>query len=346
MDSEQKKKYIGLLLERNILVEPSKLNIYTEDDFRALLGLKSEVEAANTEQAHNAAAAPALEMHESEKENPKIIEKPKPTKPDGKVKIVFNYQDEYKKREVQDFVSYFNKRFESLRNMLRERRELNNITSINKLLAKKDKAEMSLIGIILNIQKTKNGHIMLTLEDKTGSINVLVNKNRQDLMEIAQELVLDEVIGISGTVADKIIFSNKIVLPDVIMNKEFKKSPDEAYAVFISDLHVGAKKFMAENVDKFIDWLKGNVGNDVQKNMASKVKYLFIAGDLVEGVGIFPEQESELEVKDIYDQFKLCAEYLKKIPSHIHIILCPGNHDPVRLVEPQPVIPREYAKPL
>ncbi|MBW3012322.1 metallophosphoesterase, partial [Candidatus Woesearchaeota archaeon] len=80
--------------------------------------------------------------------------------------------------------------------------------------------------------------------------------------------------------------------------------------------------------------------------MASKVKYLFIAGDLVEGVGIFPEQESELEVKDIYDQFKLCAEYLKKIPSHIHIILCPGNHDPVRLAEPQPVIPREYAKPL
>jgi DNA polymerase II small subunit len=329
MDAEKKKKYIELLLEQNILVEPSKLADFTEADFEALLGKTADFE-------------PEL-LPENKKEPEHQTHEANQVKRSSKVKVVFNYKDELKKREVKDFVEYYNKRFEKLRDMLKQRRELNNLTSINKLLTKKDRAEVSVIGIVLDIKQTKNGHYMLVLEDKTGTINVLVNKKREDLVELAKEIVLDEVIGINGTSSDKLIFSNSIILPDIIMNMEFKKSPDEAYAVFTSDIHIGAKKFLPDSIDKFLAWLNCEIGNDEQKAIASKVKYLFIAGDMVEGVGIFPEQEEELEVKDIYEQYRLFTDYIKLVPSRIQIILCPGNHDAVRLSEPQPIIPRELA---
>jgi len=348
MDVENKKKYIELLLERNILVEPSKLTAFTEADFEALLNsaegeLKAEAkisEVAEPEPETNISSdSPRDHIRPSKQDKTE-------QKPFSRVKVVFNYKDETKKREIKDFVEYYNKRFEALRDILRQRREMINITSINKLLSKKDKAEVCVIGIVSEIRKTKNGHIMLTLEDKTGTINVLVNKNREDLLELANDVVLDEVIGITGSISDKLIFSNSIILPDVIMNKEFKKCNDECYAVFTSDFHVGATKFLPENLEKFFAWLNGEVGNEEQKAVASKVRYLFIAGDLVEGVGIFPEQEQELSIKDIYAQYNAFTEYVKKIPKDIQIIICPGNHDAVRLSEPQTVIPKEFVPEL
>jgi len=73
---------------------------------------------------------------------------------------------------------------------------------------------------------------------------------------------------------------------------------------------------------------------------------LIIGGDLVDGVGIYPGQEKELEVFDIYQQYEDLANYLKQIPPHIKIIISPGNHDAVRLSEPQPKLPEDFAKSL
>ena len=68
---------------------------------------------------------------------------------------------------------------------------------------------------------------------------------------------------------------------------------------------------------------------------------MFIIGDLVEGVGVYPGQENDLEIgeidfTDINEQYKLLAEYIRNIPKHIEIFICPGNHDYVRIPEPQP----------
>jgi DNA polymerase II small subunit len=313
MDAELKKQYVVKLLERNILVEPSRLADCTEDDFKAML------EGVTLPQK----AVPGIRTN---------------------VRIIYNYSENAKKRDIQSFVTYFNKRFEALQKILRSRFQLSNVTSIIKL--RNDKSEVSVIGLISEIQKTKNGHIMLTIEDPTGSVQVLVNKNREDLICIANELVLDEVIGISGTRGDKIIFSNQIILPDIPMNKELKKSPDEVYAAFISDIHVGSTKFLPEKLERFLAWINGELGNDEHKNISAKLRYLFIAGDLVEGVGIYPNQEKELVIHDVCEQYKKCAEYLKRIPSHIHIIICPGNHDAVSLSEPQPFLTTEFSSPL
>ena len=89
--------------------------------------------------------------------------------------------------------------------------------------------------------------------------------------------------------------------------------------------------FLEDNLKKFIKWIKGETGSDTQKEIAKKVKYVFIIGDLVDGCGIYPGQEDELIINDIYEQYEECAKYLKEIPQNIQIIACPGNHDAMRI---------------
>lgn len=255
-------------------------------------------------------------------------------------------EDETKKKSIQDFVSYFRVRYDSLKRILQMRVELQNVLSINRILNKKDRESVDLIGIVSDKKVTKNGNVILRLEDLTGSITVLVNKNRVDVFNLAKDLVLDEVVGVSGMVGDKIIFANNILLPDIPMSKELKKSPDEVYMAFISDLHIGSNNFLSDEFNRFVKWINCEVGDKRQREMARGIKYLFVVGDLVDGVGIFPNQDKELVIKDIYAQYSKCAELLSKIREDIRIIICAGNHDALRLAEPQPVLDKDIAKPL
>jgi DNA polymerase II small subunit len=80
--------------------------------------------------------------------------------------------------------------------------------------------------------------------------------------------------------------------------------------------------------------------------MAERTKYVTICGDIVDGIGIYPRQEHELEIIDLYEQYKEAAKYIGKIPDHIETIILPGNHDPVRQALPQPAIPKDFGEPL
>jgi len=73
---------------------------------------------------------------------------------------------------------------------------------------------------------------------------------------------------------------------------------------------------------------------------------LFIVGDLIAGVGVYPNQEKDLEIKDIEGQYAKAAELFGKIRKDIKLIILPGNHDCVRLMEPQPILDEKYAWPL
>ncbi len=104
--------------------------------------------------------------------------------------------------------------------------------------------------------------------------------------------------------------------------------------------------FLPKVFDKFLEWLNGSAGNKRQRELANQVKYLIIAGDLVDGIGIYPGQQEELKIENIRDQYERVAELLSKVPDDIHIIATPGNHDAVRLAEPQPALYSEVADPL
>ncbi len=91
-------------------------------------------------------------------------------------------------------------------------------------------------------------------------------------------------------------------------------------------------------------WINGEIGSEEQRSIANKTKYIFIIGDLVEGVGIYPGQEDDLVIPDIKAQYKELASHLKKINPEKKIIICPGNHDAGRIAEPQPPMYNDFAE--
>ncbi len=263
----------------------------------------------------------------------------------NKIRIVSSYNTKSRKWSVHDFVSLYQARFRELEKILRSRQELQNLTSIYRITQKKERENVAIIGVVYEKALTKTGNIMLTVEDPTGMIKTVVNKNKEELFKLAEEIQLDEVIGLAG-MFDQIVFVNSLFIPDIPLTKELKKSPEEGYFVVIADTEPGSKLFLEKEFDKFLAWMNGDIGTEKQREVASKVKYVFIAGDLVNGVGIYPGQEFDLKVIDIRDQYKLLADLLRKIPEHIPIIICPGNHDVGRISEPQPALTAEYAQSL
>ena len=264
----------------------------------------------------------------------------------AKVKIVYSYNKSPKKRVVTDFFKYFNLRFKALEKIIRMRPEMEGLVSINKLKLKEERENVSIIGMIKEKSLTKNKNIILVLEDLTGQTSVLIHKNNNEAYTVGKDLVLDEVIGVIGSAGKNIVFSNKVIFPDVPMNKEFKKAPIESYAVFLGDFHFGSKVFLQKEFDKFLAWINGTVGSEEQKEIANKVKYIFFAGDLVEGVGVYPGQEEDLEIKDIKEQYAILSKSLSKIGSDKKLIICPGNHDAGRIAEPQPPLYNDFAEAL
>ncbi|MFP4402975.1 MAG: DNA-directed DNA polymerase II small subunit [Nanoarchaeota archaeon] len=262
------------------------------------------------------------------------------------LEVISSYEKEIKKKSIDNFIHYFNHRYKELEKMLSLRQELTNLTSISRIKSKKDKENVALIAMVYEKTITSNNNIILKVEDLTGQVNVLVSKNNPDVFEIAKDIVDDEVIAITGVCGDNIVFSNNVIFPDIPLTKEIKKHPEEIYAVFLSDLHIGSNTFMEKEFNKFIEWINGKAGNCEQKELTDKIKYIFIAGDLVDGVGIYPKQEEELVIEDIYEQYSECARLLSKIPKDIRIILCPGNHDATRLSEPQPALFKDFTKPI
>ncbi len=272
--------------------------------------------------------------------------KVKDKKGEGRVSIIKSYEKTPGKHEVKDFVKYFTIRFKLLEKMLKSRPELIGLTSINRLRTRSSKEKTSIIGMVFEKSETKNGHVFLEIEDLTGKIKVLVHKDNTDLLSDAKDLSLDEVVGITGSVGNDILFANNIIHPDVPLSKELKKSPLDNYAIFFGDFHVGSKEFLKKEFYRVLSWLNGKLGTLEQRRIAKKVKYIFIVGDIIEGVGIYPGQEDNLDIMSCEEQYEMVAEYLKKIPSHIKIIICPGNHDVGRIAEPQLPIHKEYAKTL
>ena len=260
------------------------------------------------------------------------------------VKIVWSYEQPPSKRSYADFVRSGQIRFRQIEHMLKGRQELANTTSISRIRAKSDKEHVAFIGSVVDKAMTANGNIMFTIEDVTAQIKVMVGNKKKELFDLAQEIQFDETLGFSGMGGGEIVFCDNILYPDIPLTKELKKSPLEEYAIFVGDPHFGSKSFLKNDFKRFLSWINGTSGNDEQKKLAKKVKYVFITGDLIEGVGIYPGQEEDLEVRDITKQYELAAEYLKLIPSHLPVILFTGNHDAGRISEPQLPLFKEYAQ--
>lgn len=231
----------------------------------------------------------------------------------------------------EDFVTVFRDRYERLAGQLRSRV---NHRPTDALESMPGGSEAGIVGMVDDIRSTANGHWLVDLEDTNGTFPVLVMKDRAIADDVAA-LLNDEVIGVEGTLADdgEILFVDDVHFPDVPRTYSPSTADRHVEAALVSDVHVGSQEFLAEEWAAFAEWL--------HSPEAEAVEYLLIAGDMVEGVGVYPDQDDELDIVDIYDQYERFAEELKAVPGDIDIVMIPGNHDAVRLAEPQPAFDEE-----
>jgi len=251
----------------------------------------------------------------------------------------------YSKGDIEGFVEYFNDRYEKLSRILREREALKEASTIE-LIREGRFSEVKIIGFVNKKRTSKKGNIILEIEDPTGIILVVIMARDIELTNIAKEIVKDEIIGIAGVAGRNgdIIIAKEIFFPDVKLNAEQHRSEAPISLALISDTHIGSTKFMSNEFEKFIKWINCELGSPKQRELAERIKYLIIGGDLVDGVGIYPNQENELIIKDIHQQYDSLWEYISQIPDYIEIIIIPGNHDATRQAEPQPAISEEFAE--
>ncbi len=233
--------------------------------------------------------------------------------------------------EYADFVSVFRDRYERLAGMLRSRVNHRPAAAIQDMPGG---GETGMVGMVSDIRSTANGHWLVELEDTSGTFPCLITKDK-DVAGVVDELLLDEVIAVDGRLSDDagVLFVDSIHFPEIPRTFEPTTADRHVQAALISDVHVGSQEFLADAWERFAEWL--------HSPEAEAVEYLVIAGDMVEGVGVYPGQDDELDIVDIYEQYEAFSEYLKDVPGELEIVMIPGNHDAVRLAEPQPAFDEE-----
>lgn len=246
---------------------------------------------------------------------------------------------------VDGYASLFKSRFEKTMKILAQRPDSRRMAKISavKQNAKgvpasgernlRGGAGTHIVAGLLMSRRTKKNGIELEIDDYTGRMHATAVS--EDAKKNAANLALDQVVmlelenakGVPG-LAIKNVFSPDI--PDHLP----AKSRSEAYAVLISDLHVGSKHFMEQEFLRFLDWLSSD------DDLVRKIKFLCIGGDLIDGIGIFPNQDKELLMMNVQAQMAYTTNLLAKIPKRIKTFIIPGNHDPGRRALPQPAFPQ------
>lgn len=240
-------------------------------------------------------------------------------------------EPDYHEKTTDSFVDYFCSKHEQLKGILLNHQECRDAVSISNAAGTQGQ-EATIICMVYDIFKTKSGSLMAEVEDGTGRLRVFF---KGSAAKEADRIMHDDVIGLRGRVSKDTMSAEAVIWPDVPRLNE-NKIADPLSAVFISDLHHGSKKFLPEVQEKFLGWLRSGEPD------AARVKYLFIAGDIADGIGIYAGQEEDLTTADIFGQYRDFERLFERIPDHISVIVCAGNHDAVGLAEPQAELPKKF----
>ncbi len=248
------------------------------------------------------------------------------------------------------FSEYFDDRFKKLSDFLRGNGR-QTAGAIGNLEAMKQYAtgkELSVVGMVYDKVVTKNGNVMVTIDDQSGSAKILFmkpqskyDKKQNELFDMAKHIAYDDVLAIHGKMFNQFLIATSLALPDIPIRPKKLAEVDLALAM-TSDIHIGSKKFLGKQFEHMIKWLKGEV--NYRKDLAGKVKYLSIAGDVADGIGVYPNQDKELEITDLYSQYDALFKLIDEIPDYITVFLLPGNHDGVQKAEPQPPLGDDIVK--
>ncbi|MHB8351269.1 MAG: metallophosphoesterase [Thermoplasmata archaeon] len=240
-------------------------------------------------------------------------------------------------RPLEAYGALFQSRFQALKRLLKGRPELPGLLPVRELRGREGAA--SIIAMIREIRPTAGRrHFLIEVEDETGSVELLLPKDRP---AARTTWLPDEVVGLTLRLPrerGRLPLLTGVVRPEVPALRPARNTPTDRRVLFLSDLHLGSKSFLAESWAELAAFLRGD-GPD--PDLAREIAHVVIAGDLVDGIGIYPNQERDLAVHDIFEQYAELGRRLRQLPSHIEIIVVPGNHDAVCPAEPQPALAPE-----
>lgn len=247
---------------------------------------------------------------------------------------------------MDEYLKYFQDRFKRTRRLLRQRMDCRNAASIKDAFRMPPRSRIKIHCMVAEKRETENG-VFLEIEDMETKATVLIPRNASNqLLEKTKMLLPDQVVCLGLLKGRKsLLIVKELFFPDIPQNPPHK-TKEAVNVALISDLHVGSREFMREEFNRFLLWINGKYGDARLREVASLVKYVIIAGDIVDGVGVYPNQVKELVVQDIFGQYKLASKFVEQIPDYIELIIVPGNHDASRRALPQPAISKDYLEPL
>ena len=238
----------------------------------------------------------------------------------------------------EGYSSLFRDRYARLLSVVKKRPDMRSVAGTSAGRSLREGQRVKIAGL-LSTRTNRRTSVDLTLDDLGGTLKVVCQD--EGVMKSAMEAPLDCMVVVDASRSRTgQLFANSLALPDIPDRKPTGTS-HRVYAALISDLHIGSRMFLAEDFQRFVQWLNGKLGDG---DVVGRIKYLVIAGDLVDGVGVYPGQESQLSEFDPKKQFAAAAKFLEQVPSRIQIIVSPGNHDPVRQALPQPAVSPDMAE--
>ncbi len=260
-----------------------------------------------------------------------------PINQDSYVEIIKNYDGETSSGKPSDWVTYFNDRFKRLRDLLLIK-DSSGIVSVSAIRDMPQGSDVKTIAMVSNISISPvKKYTVFDIEDSTGSYRGILTSQDQDLLA-------DQVVLIKGRKFKDALFIKEIVYPDIQVKDSKPKEIEDSYALFMSDIHVGSKLFAKDAFELFLKWINQEVSE--YSSIAKLVKFIVISGDLVDGVGVYPNQEKELEIKGLREQYEAFFSLFDKVPKRIKLLISQGNHDATHIAEPQPKLDPRFSEPV
>ena len=316
---------LNYALNKGFQIHPDAFKILENVDVKKLEKIIKEIVREKTKQKLFQISQDDLETYLGIKDDPTL---------QSEVKVISDPTPKITTGEgVKGYNALFSSRFNKLKRIISDRPESKMLKSIASVKTTKTEDDMYVCGLVTT-RNTERNITKLILEDPSGSFEGIVFDN--ELQKTAGTLLIDQFVmaRVSFGKNSGLIIKD-LILPD-IPDQATNKSETEAYAVFLSDLHIGSKYFMEEEFSDFVSWLSS------PDPVARKIRFVLIGGDMLDGVGIYPNQNKELVCQTIQEQLKKAEELVDRIPKNIKIVIMPGNHDPGRRALPQPAIPKKY----
>ncbi|ABX11902.1 DNA-directed DNA polymerase II small subunit [Nitrosopumilus maritimus] len=316
---------LNYALNKGFQIHPNAFKILENVDVKKLEKIIKEIVREKTKQKLFQINQDDLETYLGIKDDPSL---------ENEVKVLLDPTDKITTGEgVKGYNALFSSRFNKLKRIISDRPEARMLKSLTFVKNERSEDDMYVCGLVTSRNSERNV-TKLVLEDPSGSFEGIIFDT--ELQKTADTLLVDQFVMARVSVGKNSGFIIKdLIFPD-IPDQATNKSESEAYAVFLSDLHIGSKYFMEEELTEFFSWISS------PDPTAKKIRFILIGGDMVDGVGIYPNQNKELVCQTIEEQLKKVESLIDQIPKNIKIIIMPGNHDPGRRALPQPAIPKKY----